>query len=142
MNMNMNMMNYNMQNELLKAVLEGMGEEASEDISANYDAIFNYVPNIGTSGNYNNSLGIGKIITLCFAEMSGGEKKMEIGEDTPLKEAFYEYGKICGISNEEIKKFNFLCDGKLLNVNSKGTIKGNNIKEGKTIVVNRPFDES
>ena len=132
-----------MQNELFKAVLAGMGEEASEDISANFDAIFNYVPNIGASGNYNNSLGIGKIITLSFEDMSGGiKKKMEIGEDTPLKDAFYEYGKICGINNEKIKKFIFLCDGKSLSVNTKGTIKENNIKEGKTIVVHRPFDES
>ena len=42
----------------------------------------------------------------------------------------------------KIKKFIFLCDGKSLSVNTKGTIKENNIKEGKTIVVHRPFDES
>ena len=73
MNMNMNMNMYNnmnymqMQNELLKCVMEGMGEQPSDDMAKNWDTIINFVPKL-ESANFSQNLGIGKIITLIFSD--------------------------------------------------------------------------
>ena len=143
MNMNMNMMNMNMnylnmQNELLKCVMEGMGEQPSDNMATNWNTIMNYVPKFESS-NYSHVVGSGPTITLNFSDMMGDKKRIKIGQDTLLKDAFLEYGKLCNISNNNIKKCSFLCNGKQFNMSSPGTIRGNNIEDGASIVVTKLY---
>ena len=142
MNMNMNMNMYNnmnymqMQNELLKCVMEGMGEQPSDDMAKNLDTIINFVPKL-ESANFSQNLGIGKIITLIFSDTTGDTRKLKIGEDTPLKDVFYEYGKANNVDNNTINKWTFLWFGKQFNTLSKGTLKENNFKDQSNIVIYR-----
>ena len=127
----MNMNYFNMQNELLKCVMEGMGEQPKNTYKENLEYIMNYVPfDYGNSS----SVGTGNLITLSFRSDSLGETKIKIGEDTELKQVFQEYGRINNISNN-INKYTFVCQAKPYNVNSTGTPKSNNFKENIPIVV-------
>ncbi len=121
--MNMNM-NFNMQNEILKSVLEGMGEQPSDDMEENWNSIMNFDENLNK----------GKLITLIFSPVSGGHKELKIGEDTPMKILFEEYIKISGI-NTDIKKIFFLSHGKTFGVNFPGTIKENGLKDKYKLIV-------
>ena len=130
--MNMNMMNYinymNMQNELLKCVMEGMGEQPSDNMQTNWNTIMNYVPTT-------KYLGIGPLITLIFEKTTGEKTKLKIGHDTPLKDAFFEFGKIAGINEDTIKTTHFLCKGRNISVNTPGTIRENGFKDQDAIVL-------
>ena len=131
--MNMNM-NFNMQNEILKSVLEGMGEQPSDDMEENWNSIMNFDANLQTSKCNNNNLNKGKLITLTFSPVSGGQKELKIGEDTQMKILFEEYIKISGI-NTDIKKIFFLAQGKTFDVNTAGTIKENGLKDKYKLIV-------
>ena len=143
MNMNMNMNTYNnmtymdMQNELLKCVMEGMGEQPTDDMAKNWDTIINFVPK-PESTNFNQNLGIGKKIILIFSDTTGDTRKLKIGEDTPLKDVFYEYGKANNIDNNTINGWSFLFFGMKFNTLSQGTLKENNFKDQSNIVILRP----
>ena len=136
MNMMMNMNYLNMQNELLKCVMEGMGEQPTDNMDTNWNFIMNYVPQLNDP-NVHYVEGRGPIITLNFSDMTGSNKKtIKIGHDTTLNEAFLEYGKICNISNENLNHCNFLCNGKIFNMNTHGTIRGNDINDNSHILIN------
>ena len=143
MNMNMNMMNMNMnylnmQNELLKCVMEGMGEQPSDNMATNWNTIMNYVPKFESS-NYSHVAGSGPTITLNFKDTMGDTKRIKIGHDTLLSVAFSEYGRLCNLNNNFINKCSFLCNGKQFNMSSPGTIRGNNIEDGASIVVTKLY---
>ena len=124
-------MNYiNQQNELLKCVLEGMGEEPSDDMQKNWDTIMNY------NNQLNNTLGIGRLIDITFSDMTGVKRLFKIGEDTPLKQIFIEFGKRAGFTEDDIKQKHFICNGLYYAFENETTLKGNNIKDGDTFIVN------
>ena len=49
MNMMMNMNYLSMQNELLKCVMEGMGEQPTDNMTINSNTIMNYVPHLNST---------------------------------------------------------------------------------------------
>ena len=131
MNMNMNMNYFNMQNELLKCVMEGMGEQPKNDYKENCNFMMNYVPcDYGSKSN----VGKGNLMTLIFRNnVLGGDTTMKIGEDTELKLVFEEYARK---KNINVNNHNFLYNGKNYNVNTcTGTLKSNDFKENTPIVV-------
>ena len=130
-NMMFNMNYLDMQNEILKSVIEGMGEQPTDDIVTNWNRIMNFVPSLNSTNSYNinNNLSKGKLITLKFSSSKGTKIELKIGEDTELKVALQEYLRISG---KTVKRF--LCLGKQLNINDLGTIKENGLKN-QTIIV-------
>ena len=133
-----NSMNYmNMDNELLKCVMEGMGEQPSDDMAKNWDTIMNFVPKLD-SCNFSQNLGIGKVITLIFNYSTGDKKRFKIGEDTPLKDVFYEFGKANGIDNNTINKWSFLFGGKKFDANSSKTLKEEGFRDQSNLVIFKP----
>ena len=130
-NMMFNMNYLDMQNEILKSVMEGMGEQPTDDIVTNWNKIMNFVPSLNSTNSYNinNNLSKGKLITLKFSSSKGTNIELKIGEDTELKFALQEYLRISG---KTVKSF--LCLGKQLNINTLGTIKENGLKN-QTIIV-------
>ena len=130
-NMMFNMNYLDMQNEILKSVMEGMGEQPTDDIVTNWNRIMNFVPSLNSTNSYNinNNLSKEKLITLKFSSSKGTKIELKIGEDTELKVALQEYLRISG---KTVKSF--LCLGKQLNINTLGTIKENGLKN-QTIIV-------
>ena len=130
-NMMFNMNYLDMENEILKSVMEGMGEQPTDDIVTNLNRIMNFVPSLNSTNSYNinNNLSKGKLITLKFSSSKGTKIELKIGEDTELKDALQEYLRISG---KTVKSF--LCLGKQLNINTLGTIKENGLKN-QTIIV-------
>ena len=130
-NMMFNMNYLDMENEILKSVMEGMGEQPTDDIVTNWNKIMNFVPSLNSTNSYNinNNLSKGKLITLKFSSSKGTKIELKIGEDTELKDALQEYLRISG---KTVKRF--LCLGKQLNINDLGTIKENGLKN-QTIIV-------
>ena len=132
MNMNMNMNYFNMQNELLKCVMEGMGEQPKNDYKENLNFIMNYVPfDYGSTSN----VGKGNLMTLTFKNnaLGGGDTTMRIGEDTELKVVFEEYSRK---KNINVNNHIFLYNGNKYNVNTcTGTLKSNDFRENIPILV-------
>ena len=128
MNMNMYM---NMQNEILKYVMEGMGEEPGDNYKDNMNFIYNYVPHFDYGDT--SKVGSGKSITLTFQNNRIGISRITIGEDTQLSDVFKEYGRINNIDN--INRYTFLYGGHHYNSNSNGTIKDKKFKENEPILV-------
>ena len=141
MNMNMNMnnmmnMNYlNMQNELLKCVIEGMGAQPSDNMATNWNTIMNYVPKFNSANRHHYARSRGPTITLNFSDMIGNKKILTIGHDNLLNEAFSEYGRITNTSNDILNKFTFLCNGLPFNMNSPGTIRENGLQDNSFILI-------
>ena len=135
-NMGMYMNDYSMQNELLKCVMEGMGEKPFDNMNDNYNFIMNYVPKIDPSI-ISEYYGTGKTIIIKFSETSGNTQLLKIGEDANLKNTLKEIAKLIGIRNEnEINKLSFLVNGNKININeANGTLKQNNLKNDSSIVI-------
>ena len=129
----MNMNYFNMQNELLKCVFEGMGEQPKNSYKESLEYLMNYVPKLDES--YTSNIGQGRMITLTFKSDLSSDMKLKIGEDTPLRVVFQEYGRINGINN--INHYYFLCHGNRYRIDSPGTPKSNNFQENTPIVVNK-----
>ena len=137
MNMMMNMNYLSMQNELLKCVMEGMGEQPTDNMTINSNTIMNYVPHLNST-NVHCVEGRGPLITLNFSDMSGSNKKtIKIGFDTLLSDAFSEYGKISNISNENLNKCSFLCNAQSFNMNYPGTIRESGLEDGSNVIINK-----
>ena len=132
------MNDYEMNNEILKSVMEGMGVQPSDNMLENWNTIMNFVPvNAGYTSNYNYN---GTNVKLFFNAMTGGKPyEMEFSENIPLKEALYKFGKIAHLSENEINNCQFLCNGQNLSVKTLGTIKENNLKNGAQIVLVNNF---
>ena len=128
MNMNMYM---NMQNELLKCVMEGMGEEPRDNYNDNMNYIYNYVPNFDYEDT--SKVGSGKSIILTFQNNTIGISRITFGEDTQLTDVFKEYGRINNIN--DINNYTFLYGGHNYRIDSTGTIKQNKFKENEPILV-------
>ena len=132
-----NQMNMNyiyMQNELLKCVFEGLGEQPKNSYNENLKYLMNYVPQLDES--YTSNKGQGKMITLTFESADVSlNMKLKIGEDTPLSVVFKEYLTIKGINN--INDYYFLCYGNPYKIDAPGTPKNNNFQENTPIVVNK-----
>ena len=88
-----------------------------------YNPEKNYINNFGNFSN----LGIGPIITIFFRNFWernwSNIIKLEIGYDTPLKDAFYEFGKISGINKDKINKIHFLFNNQSFTIETKGTLR-------------------
>ena len=130
------MMNdYQMNNEFLKSVMEGMGVQPTDNMLDNWNTIMNFVPNY--SGNYAPASNInGPIVKLIFEYMNGGDKiEVDCQESTLLKDALINFARRANITDESLNNISFLSDGRNLNFNTQGTIKSNNLKNGSKIVV-------
>lgn len=134
-NMNMNM-NYLMQNELLKCVMEGMGEQPKNTYKENMDFIMNYVPINNNDTNYIS--GPGNPITISFRSMRGGiTTKFRVGDETSLNRIFQEYGRRNNINN--VNNLVFIGQGghfSLNNLDPNQTPKSLNFKDNIQIIVN------
>ena len=131
------MMNeYEMNNEILKSVMEGMGVQPSDNMLENWNTIMNFVPSSPEKvQNYR-----GNEIKLSFNAMSGGNPYViNVYENMLVKDALYEFGKKVKLSEDDINNFIFLFKGKTLNVKTKGTIKENNLKNDDTIICGKDF---
>ena len=128
------MMNsYQINQEILKSVMEGMGETPSDNMMENWNRIMNFVPDY--SGDMSNYTQSGNKIKLIFEPMAGGGPyEIVCNEDMPLKEAFLKFGQVAKIPINDINNNSFLCGGKNMNINTKGTIKENNLKNDSKIV--------
>ena len=128
------MMNsYQFNNEILKSVMEGMGETPSDNMLENWNKIMNFVPDY--SGDVSSLTFKGNKIKLIFEPMSGGVPyEIICNEDMPLKEAFLKFAQIAKIPINDINKNSFLCGGKNMNINTEGTIKENNLKNESKII--------
>ena len=124
-----------MDNQFLKYVMEGMGEQPSENMQENWNRIMNFVPSY--SGNYAPPSNInGPIIKLIFEYIKGGNPiEIDCDESMQLKDVFVNFSRRANIPNESLNKISFLCDGRNFDFNSKGTIKSNNFKNGSKIIV-------
>ncbi len=132
--MNMMNMNYLMQNELLKCVMEGMGEQPKNTYQENMDFIMNYVPSINKD-NINYISGPGNPITINFQSMKGGvTTKFRVGDEIPLNKIFQEYGRKCNIAN--INNLVFIGQGGNYDLNSTQTPKSLNFRDQIKIIVN------
>ena len=128
------MNNYQIQNEILKSVMEGMGVQPSDNMMENYNTIMNFVPDY--SGNISGFNYDGEKIKLVFNAMTGGNPfEMIFSENMLLKDALVKFGRAANLSDDEINNCQFLCDGKNISVKTKGTIKENNLKNGVQIVL-------
>ena len=126
-------------NELLKCVMEGMGVQPSDNKEENWNTIMNFVPSFGgVSSGGNNSgfpVSFGTGIKLYFSSSKGGEPlELEFDENTPIKDVFQKYGLIAKLTEEELKKLQFLYYGRNFNINSTGTIKSNNFVNNSKII--------
>ena len=124
-----------MDNQFLKYVMEGMGEQPSENMQENWNRIMNFVPSY--SGNPDpNSNKNGPIVKLIFEYVKGGNPiELDCPETMLLKDAFTNFARRANLSNEYLNNVHFLCDGRKLSLNEQGTIKSNNLKNGSKIVV-------
>ena len=127
------MMNeYEMNNEILKSVMEGMGVQPSDNMLENWNTIMNFVPSSPEKVQYYR----GNEIKLSFNAMSGGNPYViNVYENMLVKDALYEFGKKANMSEDDINKCHFLCSGKTLNVKIIGTIKENNLKNDTQIIL-------
>ena len=126
-------------NELLKCVMEGMGVQPSDNKDENWNTIMNFVPSFGgvNSGGNNSEFPVsfGTGIKLYFSSSKGGEPlELEFHENTPIKDVFQKYGLYAKLTEEELKKLQFLCSGRNFNINSTGTIKSNNFVNNSKII--------
>ena len=125
------MNNYDLDQEFLKSVMEGMGEQPSENMLQNWDTIMNFVP---TSAGNNIDV-VGNEITITFSDTAGGIKyDIRCSENMQLKDLLYKFGNMARIPAEKINTSNFLCEGTIININTIGTVKSNKIKNGCQIV--------
>ena len=126
------MNDYQMNNEFLKSVMEGMGVQPTDNMLDNWNTIMNFVPSSpGIGSNFG-----GDNIKLTFKEMTGGNPyEIEVPENMPLKDALYEFGKKANLSEDVINKCHFLCGGKVLSVKDNGTVKENKLKKDTQIIL-------
>ncbi len=121
--------------QFLKYVMEGMGEQPSDNMLQNWNTIMNFVPsysgNVADASDEN-----GPMVKLTFTYTSGGlEKELECPETMLLKDCLANFARMANISNETLNKMTFLCNGIHLNINKEGTLKSNNLNNGAKIVV-------
>ena len=144
MNMMLNQMNALNQNqednkikeehELIKCVLEGMGEESSDNLDDDFDKIMNFVPSFDSDKYITFSGCTGKFITVKFqSSINNIKTELTVPEDAKLKDVFIEYGKKLKLNN--INSVYFLINGQKLNKNSEETLKDKNIDDKSPIVV-------
>ena len=126
------MNDYQMNNEFLKSVMEGMGVQPTDNMLENWNTIMNFVPSSpGIGSNFG-----GDNIKLTFKEMTGGNPyEIEVQENMPLKDALYEFGKKANLSEDVINKCQFLCGGQIFSVKTNGTVKENKLKKDTPIVL-------
>ena len=126
------MNDYQMNNEFLKSVMEGMGVQPTDNMLENWNTIMNFVPSSpGIGSNFG-----GDNIKLTFKEMTGGNPyEIEVPENMPLKDALYEFGKKANLSEDVINKCQFLCGGQIFSVKTNGTVKENKLKKDTPIIL-------
>ena len=121
--------------QFLKYVMEGMGEQPSDNMLQNWNTIMNFVPsysgNVANASNEN-----GPMVKLTFTYTSGGlEKELECPETMLLKDCLANFARMANISNETLNKMTFICNGKTLKINTEGTLQSNNLNNGAKIIV-------
>ena len=120
--------------QFLKYVMEGMGEQPSDNMLQNWNTIMNFVPsysgNVANASNEN-----GPMVKLTFTYTSGLEKELECPETMTLKDCFANFARMANISNETLNNMTFLCNGKQLKINTEGTLQSNNLNNGAKIIV-------
>ena len=102
--------------QFLKYVMEGMGEQPSDNMLQNWNTIMNFVPsysgNVANASNEN-----GPMVKLTFTYTSGGlEKELECPETMLLKDCLANFARMANISNETLNKMTFICNGKTLKI--------------------------
>ena len=123
----------NEEEELIKNVLEGMGEESSGLLENDIDTIMNFVP-FSDSDKFTFLPGCtGKFITIKFKQANGICIELTVPEDAKWKDVFIEYDKKQNLNN--LNNAVFLFNGQTLNKNSEGTLKEKNIRDKSSIIV-------
>ena len=122
-------------NEIMKAVFEGMDETPSGDYKEDMKKIMNYVPVFDKSAISNFEGCTGTYITITFSSTEGTKKELTVPEDAKLKDVFLEFGKKSNISEENIKSHYFLINGGKINADDNRTLKDANIGDKNTFIV-------
>ena len=123
----------NEEEELIKYVLKGMGEESSGIIGNDIDIIMNFVPSYDSDKFTFFSGCTGKFITIKFRQGNGNYIELTVPEDAKLKDVFMEYGKKQNLNN--LNNVKFLSNGEALNMNSEATLEEKNIQDKSIIIV-------
>ena len=121
--------------EFLKYVMMGMGEQPSDNMLENYDKIMNYVPDLSLENNIPLQAG-GSKIRINFNYTSGGKEiVLDLSEHTTIKEALTRFARMANMSDEKLNKCTFLCGGKHYNIKTEGTLKTNDLNNGAQMIV-------
>ena len=123
----------NEEEELIKYVLKGMGEESSGIIGNDIDIIMNFVPSFDSDKIITFSGCKGKLITIKFKKGDGIYIELIVPEDAKLKDVFVEYGKKLKLNN--LNNVCFLINGERFTQNSEVTLKQKNIQDKSVFLV-------
>ena len=132
----MDMNYYNMNNELLKEVMRGMGEEPTDNMLDNWQKIMDFVPScpLNNNGGQNCPGSLGMV--LVFKPMSGERTyDIECQENTLLKDVFKRLAQVAGFTPEKLNKMSFLCEGQNFNIKSEGTVKSKNLHNRAQVII-------
>ena len=121
------------EHEFIKYVLEGMGEESSDNLIDDMDIIFNYVPSFDSDKYITFPGCTGNFTTVRFRQGNGIPTELTVPEDAKLKDVFNEYRKKLKLN--DLNKVHFLVHGEQLNKNSEETLINKNIDANTVIVV-------
>ena len=119
--------------ELIKYVLEGMGEEPSGLLENDINTILNFVPSSDSDKFIIFPGCTGKFINITFKQGNGNFIELTVPEDAKLKDVFVEYGKKQNLN--DINKAIFLINGERLTSNSEGTLKEKYIQDKGVFLV-------
>ena len=119
--------------EFIKYVLEGMGEESSNNLNDDIDKIMNYVPSFDSDKYIIFPGCTGKFVTVRFRKGNGIQIELTVPDDSKLKDVFNEYRKKRKLNN--LNNVHFLVHGQQLSKNSEEKLKNLNIDDNTPIVV-------
>ena len=131
-NMNYNPNSYD--SEILKCVMEGMGEASSDNAKDNLEFIMNYVK-FEEGPIYINGCK-GDIWTISFDKSNGTQKVLKVPCDAKLKDVLRKYVEKCEARYDDVRgKIQFLANGKKLDSNNVESLKDNQLQNNCKIVV-------
>ena len=130
-----NVNNYNSyDNEILKCVMEGMGEAASENPLDNLNAIMDFVKFDEAGIQMPNCSG--EFLTIAFNTGQGLVKELKFQNDAKLKDVLKKFSEIMGLRDTVLyAKIHFLFNGKKLDKNLDQPLKSCGIQDHSQIVV-------
>ena len=130
-----NAYNYNSyDNEILKCVMEGMGELASDNPLDNLNAIMDFVKFDDAGIQMPNCSG--EFLEIFFSTLQGITKEIKFQSDAMLKEVLKKASQIMGLRDTSLyDKINFLHKGTKLDKNSVKSLRESGIENRSQIIV-------